>query len=195
VSSLRSSATQQSGVHFERRHRRHGQSVEPQATQGRTTYQGSRSRIALSAALQARHIARQVQIARDLLDRLAWTKCSRRMRPIVSTTSIPTARFAPKRAAEQTGNQGVTGLKAKVALEALREQATMNDLAQRQSSVSSSSCSAPFKAFRSRLPPTKPVVLNSGATSPALPGWPWKFDVFWGPPRLFPLWADKHTKG
>jgi hypothetical protein len=34
-----------------------------------------------------------------------------------------------------------------------------------QSSVVSSSCSAPFKAIRSRLPPTKPVVLKSGATS------------------------------
>jgi hypothetical protein len=37
--------------------------------------------------------------------------------------------------------------------------------APRQSSVASSSCSAPFIAFRSRLSPTKPVVLNSGATS------------------------------
>ena len=35
----------------------------------------------------------------------------------------------------------------------------------RQSSALSSSCSAPFKAIRSRLPPTKPVVLKSGATS------------------------------
>ena len=34
-----------------------------------------------------------------------------------------------------------------------------------QSSVVSSSCSAPFKAIRSRRPPTKPVVLKSGATS------------------------------
>ena len=37
--------------------------------------------------------------------------------------------------------------------------------APRHSSVSASSCSAPFKAIRSRLPPTKPVVPKSGATS------------------------------
>src|SRR5208283_1545447 len=40
---------------LERRHRRHGQSVEPQGTEGRTTHKGGRSRTAISAALQPRH--------------------------------------------------------------------------------------------------------------------------------------------
>src|SRR5208337_2611543 len=40
---------------LERRHRRHGQSVEPQGTQSRATHKGGRSRTAISAALQPRH--------------------------------------------------------------------------------------------------------------------------------------------
>ena len=40
---------------LERRHRRHGQPVEPQGTQGRATHKGGRSRTAISAVLQPRH--------------------------------------------------------------------------------------------------------------------------------------------
>src|SRR5271166_1992631 len=40
---------------LERRHRRQGQSVEPQGRKGRATHQGGRRRIAISAALQPRH--------------------------------------------------------------------------------------------------------------------------------------------
>ena len=38
---------------LERRHRRHGQSVEPQGAKGRATHRGGGSRVAISAALQS----------------------------------------------------------------------------------------------------------------------------------------------
>jgi hypothetical protein len=42
--------------------------------------------------------------SRDFLDRLALDKCSRRIRPIVSTTSIPHRPLMPKQATKQIDN-------------------------------------------------------------------------------------------
>ena len=117
----------------------------------------------------------------------SWRKIvlDRRQRPILAGSFADPARSAsasqpdlrikrPRRIVQQLLLPGVDLVRMN--LVALRQvvhcrlfratpRARASRSAPRQSSVVSSSCSAPFNAFRSRLRPTKPVVLKSGATS------------------------------